>query len=132
MARLAMRSVDLAAALAGFFSERATVYALTEGAIDSYGTPSRRLTARSGLANIPAAVGSVKSGKTLQTQRERRSSLAQSQVWYRMHIFGPHHEITDTDIVGWRGKEWRISAVVVDPTETLSELLLEYVDPSGG
>ena len=129
--RLALRSDELMASLAAFHPETITVYALTEGAIDAYGTPARTLTARAGLSNVAAAAGSVKSGKTIQTQRERLGFMARSQVWYRLQIAGAHDEITDSDIVGWKGLEWRVSAISIDPTATVTQLLVEYVEPSG-
>ena len=130
MARLALRSASFHRSLARFFPETVTVYMLAEGPIDAYGTPARTLTPRAGLSNIPAAVGAVKSGKTIQTQRERLDAMTRSQIWYRMQIAGAHYEIAESDVVGWRGSEWHVSAVIVDPTETVTELLIERVEPS--
>ncbi len=112
-----------------FYPETITVYEVSDAGSDAYGTPTKTYTARTGLAGVHAAAAAVQNGKVIQREQERRDDLTRTSTWYRLQTPGSHHEITQSDEVGWRGEYWSVNAVVVDPSGTYTEMLVEHVSP---
>lgn len=113
-----------------YFPETISVFAVTIGASDAYGKPTKTLALRTGLIDVAAAADAVQYGKIIQREEERREDITRITHWYRLVIAGSHPEIVDSDEVLWRGEYWNVNSAVVDPSASFTTLLVELTDPS--
>lgn len=116
------------AGIAGYFTTDLTVLRSTP-TTDAYNAAVEAWAPLDGHINLPAHVGTGDVGIRLKNQEFRTSQVVSEVQQRRVFIAGAYPDIEVTDRVNFEEEDWVIISVVVDSTNTLTELKVERLTP---
>jgi len=118
----------MSSSLSGFFASTVTILR-SSGVRDDYGEPTLTWAPLSGHVDLPAMVAGGDVSVRLKKQEFRTSQAVWEVEYRRVLITGFYATIDQGDRARFHDKDWAIVSVVIDPTNTFTELLCQSIEP---
>src|SRR5512139_523316 len=129
---MALRSASiggspLRTSLAGFFNTTVTVMRATN-AQNEYGEPISTWAPLLDHVDLDALVAGGDVSVRLKKQEFRTSQWTAEAIYRRILLNGYYPDIDNADRVRIDERDWSVISIVIDPTATFTELLVELIE----